>query len=630
MDTTSGALISTSTAAAAAAAAVAAGAYINAKLSISTDLKQLRYDRDWAQRFERRIQDLEDSCTTYGLLDRVDLDMDALWFEGRTWTYGQLKNQVNQFAAFLNANGVKQGDYIAVFTTNSPEMVISILALSKLGAIAAMVNINLRDDTLKHCLNVSTAQTIISTLDLAKFIPDTLTHYTLNLYSFSNVSPPSEKSIEVITLESLPPPSAPSPTARATSLDISCLIYTSGTTGKPKACGIRNHQVLVTSNPLPHDVGNPSKYYPLRTYSPLPLFHGTAFFMGLCYSLGNSGCLCLARKFSSSRFWRDVNESRATRIIYVGELCRYVLSAPPSPYDRDHNCIVATGNGLRGEIWEKFRQRFGVPEIREFYRSTEGLAKFDNFGCGAWGAGKVGFSGPIRRFYETDTSILKTDPVTGELYRDLKTGFCKKAKLDEPGEVVGRVKNRALLTEYLNNALATDEKLLRDVFEKGDCWQRMGDLLVMDKSGWVQFYDRIGDTFRWKGENVSAGEVRDHIAKLEGVQDAVVYGVKLASYDGQAGAAAITLDSPADESFMNGLYQGLKKTGLPNYAMPRLVRITQEIESNATFKKAKGDIMKKSWKPEGSEDKLYWLNGTKYERLEATSWGEIESGQAKL
>ncbi|KAH8811094.1 putative bifunctional fatty acid transporter/acyl-CoA synthetase [Xylogone sp. PMI_703] len=628
MDATSGTSITT-IASAATAAAVAAGAYLNARLSISTDLRQLRYDRDWVVRLGKRIQELGGLCTMYGMFDRVDLKMDALWFEGRTWTYGQLKNEVNRFAAFLNANGIKQGDYIAVFTTNSPEMIITILALSKLGAIAALVNINLRDDTLQHCLNVSTAQTIISTLDLAKFVPESLTHYTLNLFSFDQAPPPAE-SVTLVTLESLPLPSVPSPTARATPRDVTCLIYTSGTTGKPKACAVRNQQGLVTSNPLSQDVENPSKYYPLRTYSPLPLFHGTALFTGLYYSLGNSGCLCLSRKFSASKFWKEVKESRATRILYVGELCRYLVSSPPSPFDRDHNCIVAAGNGLRGEIWEKFRKRFGVPEIREFYRSTEGLAKYDNFGCGAWGAGKVGFAGPIRRFYETDTILLKTDPATGELYRDPKTGFCKKANLGEPGEVVGRVKDRALLTEYLNNASATEEKLLHDVFEKGDCWQRMGDLLVMDKSGWVQFHDRIGDTFRWKGENVSAGEVRDHIAKLSGVQDAVVYGVKLAGYDGQAGAASLTLESVTDESFMKELYAGLKKTGLPNYAMPRLVRITPEIEANATFKKAKGDIVKKSWKPDENKDKLYWLNGTNYEKLDTLNWSEIESGRAKL
>lgn len=280
-------------------------------------------------------------------------------------------------------------------------------------------------------------------------------------------------------------------------------------------------------NPVSQDMRNPKKYFPMRIYSPLPLFHGTALFTALCYGIGTGSTICLARKFSSSRFWKDVTESRATRVLYVGELCRYLVNSPPGPYDRGHNCIVAAGNGLRGEIWEKFKDRFGVPEIREFYRSTEGLAKFDNVASGAWGAGKVGFAGPLRRYLETDTLIVKVDPETEQPYRDPKTGFCIRAAIGEAGEVIGRVKSRDLLTEYLNNPEATNEKLMHDVFKKGDLWQKMGDLVIQEETGWVRFHDRMGDTFRWKGENVSAGEVRDHIAKLDGVLDAVVYGVKL-------------------------------------------------------------------------------------------------------
>lgn len=316
--------------------------------------------------------------------------------------------------------------------------------------------------------------------------------------------------------------------------DLSALIYTSGTTGKPKACAIRNFMPMVTSNPQTLDVDNPSKYYPLRTYCSLPLFHGTAYFIGLCASVGNAGTLCLRRRFSASQFWKDVHDSKATRILYIGELCRYLLATAPSPYDRDHSCIVATGNGLRGEIWERFRQRFGVPEIREFYRSTEGIARFDNFGVGSWGAGKIGFSGPLRRFLEDDIFIVRYDPDTEMPYRDPKTGLCVRARLGEEGEAIGRVRDRALLTEYLHNEEATEKKLLRDVFQKGDLFQRSGDLVMQDSSGWVKFQDRVGDTFRWKGENVSAGEVRDHICQIPGVHDAVVYGVKLSGYVNQS------------------------------------------------------------------------------------------------
>lgn len=451
---------------------------------------------------------------------------------------------VDRLAALLHVRDVKTGDFVGVFTTNSPEMVITLYALAKLGAVAAMINTNLRgkssislqiyrtminkfpDDTFIHCLNVSGSKFIISTPDLSQFVCADLPHLAFNLTSFEGVS---TGPVELITASDLQQysPSGLQP-AKRTPRDLTALIYTSGTTGKPKACAVRNMMAMITSTPLSTDVNNPSKYYPLRTYSSLPLFHGTAFFTGLCYSVGNAGTLCLRRKFSASQFWKDVHDSKATRILYIGELCRYLLSTPPSPYDRNHNCIVGTGNGLRGEIWEKFRERFGVPEVREFYRSTEGIAKFDNHGVGAWGAGKVGFSGPIRRFLEDDTFIVKYDTETEMPYRDPKTGFCVRARLGEEGEAIGRVRDRGLLTEYLQNENATEGKLLRDVFQKGDLFQRTGDLVVQDHSGWVKFQDRVGDTFRWKGENVSAGEIRDHICRIEGIHDAVVYGVKLA------------------------------------------------------------------------------------------------------
>lgn len=380
---------------------------------------------------------------------------------------------------------------------------------------------------MKHCLDISTAKTVISTLDLAGFIQSDLKHYSINLSSFQDAPLFAASGVSVINLNDLSIPEVVVPCAKGTLEDVAFLIYTSGTTGKPKACAVRNFLLAATSTTLSHDARDPMKYFPLRTYSALPLFHATALFTGVSYSFGSSSTVCLARKFSTSRFWEDVVASRATRILYVGELCRYLVSASPSVYDRTHSCIVASGNGLRGEIWEKFRERFGIPEIREFYRSTEGIAKFDNFGTSAAGAGKIGFAGILRRYLENDTFIVKVDPLTEEVYRDPKTGFCVRVGSGEAGEAIGRVKDKNLLIEYLNNSAASEKKLLRDVFAKGDCFQRMGDLLLSDSYGWIQFHDRMGDTFRWKGENVSAGEVRDHIAKLSGVIDAVVYGVKL-------------------------------------------------------------------------------------------------------
>ncbi|TAQ84047.1 hypothetical protein B7494_g7630 [Chlorociboria aeruginascens] len=624
MDISTLALVST--------AAVAAGAYLNAKYSFGIDIQQLRDDRAWGHRMLRMRARLGEYCTLYRMLELVEPQVEMLWFEGRTWSYGELRGDIDRFAHILSEKGVGNNDFVAVFTTNSPEMIIAVLALSRLGAVSAMINTNLRDDTLHHCLNVSTASLLVSTPDLAPFVPDTIDHLTLSLTSFPNTpSSPSCTLIESSTLQKTSPLTSP-PAKRALS-DPALLIYTSGTTGKPKACRILNQLVLVTAVPASLDASSPKKYYPLRTYSCLPLFHGTAFFTGICHSLGAGSTLCLARKFSSSGFFKDVAASRATRILYVGELCRYLLNSPATEWDTKHNCIVAAGNGLRGDIWERFKTRFQIPEIREFYRSTEGLAKFDNINSGVWGAGKIGFQGLIRRRLERDTLLLRTDIESGEIYRHPITGFCEKARLGEPGEAVGRVKDRELLSIYLGNEAATEEKILCDVFAKGDVWQRMGDLLLMDKDGWVVFLDRKGDTFRWKGENVSAGEVREHVAKLDGVRDALVWGVALHKYDGKAGAAAITLQDVDEEMFMWKLYGRLRKTGLPSYAIPRLVRITEEISTGATFKQAKGDLEKRSWdvrEQRTDQDSLFWLKGDRFVRLDKEGWGEIAGGKAKL
>ncbi|KAK2800128.1 hypothetical protein FQN50_008223 [Emmonsiellopsis sp. PD_5] len=632
------------------AALSAAAGYLNAKFSISTDIRDIRDSRSFSRRIQERAARAKDTQSLYGVFIQLKVkdEVDAVWFEGRTLSYGELRLRVNQFAGVLHDRGVKAGDVVAVFTTNSPEMVIAVLAVSKLGAVAGLINTNLRNETFAHSLDVAKATYIVSTPDLAGHVISPLPHLSINLSSFSSASLPGNvEAIGLTELENaghldLQP-------AKRTITDIAILIYTSGTTGKPKACAIRNHMMWVTSTPQALDFNNPSKYYPLRSYSALPLFHGTAFFGILNYSLGCGGTICLARKFSVSKFWKDVTECKANRILYIGELCRYLLAAPPSEYDRAHQCTHAYGNGLRVEIWDKFKERFNVPEIREFYRSTEGMAKFDNHGSAAAGAGKIGFAGPLRRFVEDSTFVVKYDPETRMPVRDPKTGFCIKARLGEEGEVIGRIPSLDILSNYLNDDDATEKKILKDVFRKGDMFQRMGDLVIQEESGWVRFHERVGDTFRWKGENVSTGEVRDHICTIPNVMDAVVFGVRLDKYDGQAGGAAIALhsrNSAAETEFIGSLYQHLVNRGVPSYALPRLVRIVNSIATGFTFKQAKTVVEKLPWDPKsvvvadnapGSEnavpgDTLYWLNGAKgtYERLDGGVWSGLQKGTVRL
>ncbi|KAL9950119.1 hypothetical protein ACHAQF_004569, partial [Verticillium nonalfalfae] len=571
-------------AASAAAATVVGALYANSRYGVSYDINQLLAEKSFRKRFQERVDTLGNDVSVFHMFELADPRAEALWFEGRTWTYGEVLAEASKLAAIFHRQGVSNGDVVAVFATNSPEMVFTIVATSKLGAVPALINTALQNQTLQHCLNIANAKILVCTPDVAPAIADLKGEgtpsvvFSLNLSSFPplQLSPDACTASDITQLRYEDLAAIKDDTVlrpKRVLKDVGALVYTSGTSGKPKAVAVKNFLLVLVSTPATVDLKNPKTYLPLRTFSCLPLFHATALFTGIYYSTGLSASFCLSRKFSASRFSAQLVECGATRMLYVGELCRYLIAAPESPYDRAHKCVTAMGNGLHRDVWLQFTKRFGIPEIREIYRSTEGIAKFDNVARTTAAAGMVGFAGPLKLYAEDDTFLVKYDATTEEPYRDPKTGFCVRAEADEPGEAIGRVRSMDFLNDYHGDKAATDLKLISNVFEKGDVFQRTGDLLVRQSTGWVRFHDRSGDTFRWRGENVSASEVREHIGKLEGVQDTSVYAVKLPGYDGQAGAASITLNDPSQESeFVKSLYSDLRASGLALYQMPRLVR----------------------------------------------------------
>ncbi|PVH75630.1 bifunctional fatty acid transporter and acyl-CoA synthetase [Cadophora sp. DSE1049] len=626
--------------------------YLNAKLGIGYDVRELRHKIQFGKTLQERIQRFGDDASLYRMLEMAESDAEALWFEGRTLSWGEVKRNVDLLAQYLSQYDIEVGASVGLYATNSPEMVIAIFAIAKLGAVSALLNTALKSDSLSHCIKIAKTDIIISTSDLASNIPSTIDSKPPRIFSLnlgyisplpstplaSTTTTTTSIAPSLLTNLSSPPLSSTRPKLPLSSPSL--LIYTSGTTGHPKAVSIKNFIPLAVSTPSPLDA--PS-HLPMRAYCCLPLFHATAL-LALLYACGTSSTLIPVRKFSASRFSQELHTSSATRMVYVGELCRYLLAAPPSPYDKKHNCRLALGNGLQGDIWERFKSRFNIPEIRELYRSTEGLAQFNNFYGGAASAGKVGFSGFLGRYLESNTFIVRYSPSTGQLLRSPTTGFCIPCKPNEPGEAIGRVQFPAFYSEYYGDKEATDEKFARDVFEKGDCFQRSGDLLVRDGEGWVRFVERAGESWRWKGENVSAGEVGGYLAEMEGVRDVVVYGSKIQGYDGQLGTAAITLSSPstsaspnaaAESAFLTALIPHLKSRGLPEYAFPRLIRFTEKINTGATFKYAKEELKTRPWTTEknGSEaggDRLYWLDGGVYKQLDGPAWRRIESARAKL
>ncbi|KAG9294329.1 hypothetical protein G9A89_001834 [Geosiphon pyriformis] len=357
--------------------------------------------------------------------------------------------------------------------------------------------------------------------------------------------------------------------------DPCCYIFTSGTSGLPKAVIVRHKMSFMASSRCRYK-------FDTRWYCPLPLYHMSALFFGAVSVWIVEGTFIISPKFSAKNLWQEVRSSNANCLQHIGEICRYLLIRPPSINDKDLNIRLAFGNGLKKEIWEEFRERFGIPTLIEFFGQTEGRYLFENINYGPFGSGSVGFRGPMLRFLEKGYSIVKVDYENECPYRNEKTGFCVKAAVNEPGELIVKViplnKNSGA---YLGIAEKDDKRYLRNVFEKGDLWARFGDLLQRDEDGWIYFSERIGQTFRWKGQNVSTQEVTKHIYTCPLIAEAYVYGIAISGYDGQAGMAVIKLEENTPEIVLrvtHELPQILSKAGLPNYAIPIFVRFIESLK----------------------------------------------------
>lgn len=308
----------------------------------------------------------------------------------------------------------------------------------------------------------------------------------------------------------------------------------------------------------------------------MPLYHGTGGTTALVCMITGITC-CIGTKFSTSKFWTDVRESDATAIVYVGETARYLINSPPSELDRKHKVRAMFGNGLRPDVWQRFVDRFGIEIVGEFFNSTEGVMALFNGSRGPFTATAVGHQGLIERWKTHNTYVpVECDMVTGEMIRDPKTGFCRRKSYEEGSEILVQMPSEAAFVGYYNNPEATEKRFERNVFKKGDLWYRTGDALRRDKDGRWFFMDRLGDTFRWKSENVSTAEVAEALGSFPGIQEANVYGVEVPGHDGRAGCAAIHIDPAHRDKFdFNTLLTHAKKK-LPKYAVPVFLRVQKK------------------------------------------------------
>lgn len=518
---------------------------------------------------------------------------ECLRCDGRSVTYAAFDALTNRVAHWARAQGLKRGDTVALFALNSIEYLAVWMGLCKIGVVTALINTNLTSAALAHCITIAEANHVIVDPDLDGAWQTAIPSLT---------GKPKAWSLTGDFAEALAQQSAariPREEARGGMLGgaLCLLVYTSGTTGAPKAARMPHWRVQGMMRAF---VGGVRSKPTDRNYVALPLYHSTGGLCAIGVMLEAGGCVIIRKRFSTTQFWRDVSSERATLFFYVGEMCRYLMNQPEEPAERHHCVRAIVGNGLRPDIWEKFKTRFQIPKVLEFYGSTEGNVNMLNFD------GKPGAVGRVPRYMNAliNVRLVKFDveaeaPVRGP------DGLCIEAADDEPGEALGEIRansRRYLFEGYSGDPAQTSKKILRDVFVKGDAWFRTGDLLKRDKDAYFYFVDRIGDTFRWKGENVSTNQVAETLTAYPGIKEAIVYGVRIGALEGRAGMASLTTGPDFD---LNGLHDYLRRE-LPPFARPLFIRLQQTIDTTGTFKYRKMDLVREGFDPAALTDPLFF------------------------
>ncbi|MBJ7289847.1 long-chain-acyl-CoA synthetase [Williamsia sp.] len=510
-------------------------------------------------------------------------DRPFLRFEGKSLTYGECNRRVNRYAALLTEKGVKTGDVVGVLAKNDPQTLLSMLAIVKLGAIAGMLNYNQRGNVLEHSLGVLDARVIIVDPDAAEAldsVPASAVPESVLLFGDVDEQSASLSEHNPEVTDTLPASTK------------AFYIFTSGTTGMPKA-SVMSHFRWLTGLSGIGGMGVRLRHND-TLYACLPLYHNNALTVSLSSVLGSGACLAIGRSFSASKFWDDIILNRATAFCYIGELCRYLLAQPEKDTDRKHSVRVAVGNGMRAEIWDEFSERFGIDRIVEFYAASESNLAFINI-----------FN--VKRtvgFCPLPYKIVQYDGENGEPLRN-DAGRVMEAKKGEPGLLISEITDRIPFDGY-TDPKATEKKIVADAFADGDKWFNTGDLVRDQGFSHVAFVDRLGDTFRWKGENVATTEVEGALDADSQIGQSVVFGVEIPETDGKAGMAAVTLKS-GDKLEPGKLAEHLYGS-LPGYALPLFVRVVDSLEQTSTFKTMKVELRKQGYSDVG-DDPLYVLSG---------------------
>jgi fatty-acyl-CoA synthase len=550
-------------------------------------------------------------------------DAQALLSDRECLTYCALVERSNQYARWALGQGLAKGEVVCLMMGNRPEYMAIWLGITKIGGVVALVNTNLTGPSLAHCIDIVAPQHIIVAADLAAAFttahlataPTVWVHGAGDC-AFRRI----DRDIEQLAGDSL----TDSERRPVTMQDLALHVYTSGTTGLPKAANVSHARLMQWSGWF---AGMLDARTTDRMYDCLPMYHSVGGVLAPGAMLAAGGTVVIGESFSASRFWSDVVRWDCTLFQYIGELCRYLLHTAPSPAENSHRIRIACGNGLRPDVWEGFQSRFHIPRIVEFYAATEGGLSLFNV------EGKCGSIGRVPPYlaHRFAPALIRFDVETEEPVRN-GNGFCVRCAPNEIGEAICQIQGDPAHAggrfEGYTNREASEKKILRNVFQPGDIWSRTGDLMRRDERGFFYFVDRIGDTFRWKGENVATCEVAEAMGAFPGVRQANVYGVSIPGADGRAGMAALVIEPGIDLPALRAHVIAR----LPHYARPLFLRLRHEMEVTGTLKYTKTELVRQGYDPGATADALYFNHPEcqAFVRLDQGIYNQIQSGEIRL
>ncbi|MFX0138667.1 MAG: long-chain-acyl-CoA synthetase [Candidatus Hodarchaeota archaeon] len=544
----------------------------------------------------------------------------ALYFQDDTWTWQAFNDESNKISNFFLNSGLNHGECIALMLENSPESLFLTSGINKIQGISALVNFNQKKQALSHSFKIVNPKYIVIDGDnLHSFyeIAENLPLKNDQIFVVNNkkdiphdfMDLPSElKSISISN------PKAPDDTIME---NTALYIYTSGTTGLPKAVIMANVKIFTQgfflgsslTDLTPKDI----------VYIPTPLYHNLSIGCAWIGALLSGAGTALRKRFSASEFWKDIKKYQATYTIYVGEIPRYLLNQPESEYEKNTPLKKMVGLGLRKDIWEKFKARFNVEHIYEFYGSTEGHYSLINIDEVPGMVGRNNMVGLV---------LAKCDPDTGELYKNQR-GFCIKCKPGDVGMAMLKVDKKSVFRGYRDKE-KTQKKMITDVFRKTDCYFNTGDMLQLHDDLWISFYDRFGDTFRWKSENVSTLEVEAILNSYPSVLISAVYGVAIPNTEGKAGMAAIKLHDLIKFDIVE--FSQFITEVLPKYAIPVFIRIRDELELTGPMKIKKVNLRKEAYEIDKIKDPLYFWDSRnkKYAPFSKVEYNDLLEGKIRM